>query len=83
MNKQQYIQYRKQNQVPMELVWDYYHKNTDPNKRLVHSPDQFVQFLSIYNMHFGSNYEKVISHYDKEYNINILKDKDGDVIKVF
>jgi hypothetical protein len=85
MNKETYIHMRQQNQLTHELLFDYYleqckEMNITP---LVKDLNMFIQTFQYYFMMFSPNVDPILKEYDSKFGINLLKDKEGNIIKIY
>jgi hypothetical protein len=82
MNKEQYIQIRQNNQIPLELLYEYYVDNCKgyPTCRDI---SVFVQSFQMYSSMQSPDLSFILRHYDIKFGVNILQDKDGKIVKVF
>lgn len=76
MNREQYLEMRINNQFSMELFYKYYLNINSELKKF-----GFNQFAEIFNMSFTFNPQAILSKLDKEFNIVILENKDGQALK--
>lgn len=83
MNRENYINYRKNNNLPIDLLWEYYNNETTPENRLIHNIHSFNQAFQMYQHMFGLDLSKMFSYYDKKFNVNILNNKKGEIIKIY
>lgn len=82
MTREEYMVHARKNELPYELLIDYYNKhNTKPNLNfsLESFTDIFRQFLST----FAVNLDHIRSYYDREYNIVTVYDKNNNFVTIF
>jgi len=82
MTKEQYIQIRQNNQIPLELLYEYYIDNCEgyPACRDIST---FAQSFQMYSSMQAPDLSFILRHYDIKFGVNILQDKDGKIVKVF
>lgn len=81
MNREQYIEMRTSNQLDMILCYEYYMEHVkDP---LIRDLTTFIQHFPPFIQMFGPNFDNMIKHYDVKFNVTVLKDSNGKVIKVY
>jgi hypothetical protein len=82
MTREQYLEYAKRNEIPMELLYEYYNKfNTKPdiNFSLETFAQAFTQFLAT----FAPTFETCRTYFDNLYGINKAYSKDNKLITIF
>jgi hypothetical protein len=79
MTKEQYITLRQNN--VMDVIYNYYREHHNKDKHL--GPFGVQEFFIYLNMwgNIQQIAERVISHYDQKFNIVILSDAKGNIIK--
>lgn len=82
MTKEQYIYIRQNNQIPLELLYEYYMNNCK-DYPACKDISTFIQSFQIYSSMQSPDLSFILKQYDIKFGVNILQDKDGKVIKVF
>lgn len=77
MNKDDYIEVRNTNHIDINLFYKYYCNNTQ-NKQ----PIPFELFSQTFTMFIRMNSEQVFKYLDSVFDINMLYDKTGNLIRV-
>jgi hypothetical protein len=82
MTKEQYIQIRQNNQIPLELLYEYYIDNCEiyPACRDIST---FAQYFQMYSSMQSPDLSFILKQYDIKFGVNILQDKNGNIVKVF
>jgi hypothetical protein len=79
MTKEQYITLRGNN--ALDVIYQYYREHHDVNKHI--GPLNVQEFFIYLNMwgNIQQIAERVISHYDQKFNVVVLSDANGKIIK--
>ncbi len=79
MTKEQYITLRGNN--ALDVIYQYYREHHDVNKHI--GPLNVQEFFIYLNMwgNIQQIAEKVIAHYDQKFNVVVLSDANGKIIK--
>jgi hypothetical protein len=83
MNKEQYIQCRKTNNIPIELFWEFYLYKTTPENRLVKDIRLFNQAFQMFHRMVQLNLDEMFQYFDNKFEINILQNKHNQTIKIY
>jgi hypothetical protein len=82
MTKQQYLQYKKTDQ--MKVIYEYYKEKFDPKK---HNPfmteQEFFPYIQISRLNLNETFIKVANYYDSYYNVVTILDEQGNIITSF
>jgi hypothetical protein len=82
MTKQQYIQYKKTNQI--KIMYEYYKEKFDPKK---HNPflteNEFYTYIQISRLNLHETIIQVANYYDSYYNVVTILDEQGNIITSF
>lgn len=81
MTREQYIQSRLTGNLPVELLYEYYLENCE--QPIVTDLNLFIQSINIFVKMFSPDFNQFFKYYDVKYNINILRDKENNIIKVY
>lgn len=77
MTRETYINKRTNNSFSINDFYDYYCKKAEGK---VYS---FIEFNMPFQLYFGNNSQAVLETLDREYDVFILKDKQGKIIKIY
>jgi hypothetical protein len=85
MNKEAYTHMRQHGQISQELLFEYYlqqckEMNVIP---LVKDINIFASLFQQFFMMFSPDLEPILKDYDSKFELNILKDKEGNTIKIY
>ena len=82
MTKEQYVNLRQNNHIPLELLYEYYVDNCEgpPACRDIST---FAQSFQIYSSIQPPDLSSILKQYDIKFGVNILKNKNGDIVKIF
>ena len=81
MKREDYIKIRLSGQVPLELLFEYYLNNVET--KLITDFGMFAQAMNMFVNMFSPDFKQFWLYYDNLYNINILRDKNNSIIKVY
>lgn len=81
MTKENYITMRESGQINIDLLFEYYLENC--NNPLVNNINGFNELFQQFFMMFRPDLEFIYKIYDVKFNLNILKDKEGKIIKIY
>jgi hypothetical protein len=74
MTREEYLKLRNDNQISLELAWEYYQETPHPTSKV--PPQMFAQLFTIYCnqiMMMGKSLDKMFLHYDMKFNIHLLE----------
>jgi len=77
MNREQYLDMRKNNSINIGLMYNYYVSKCQKNP--IHSSI----FRQVFPMYFNSNSDAIMQKLDTEFNITLLMNKQGETIDVW
>lgn len=80
MTREQYLMMRENQNF--NIVYEYYRERFDQSKHYpLLSINELVQILTTFS-NINQIFDTCCRHYDEKFAINILRDKDGNIIKV-
>ena len=79
MNREQYLQMRKTNQIDIGLFYLYYIKECE-KRDLKPVPRQV--FMQTFRIYFQQNSDQILEHFDNEFELTFVIDEDGDMRQV-
>jgi hypothetical protein len=82
MTREQYIHIRQNNQVPLELLYEYYIDNCTGTPAC-RDMSTFAQSFQMYAAMQSPDLSHIIKQYDIKFKVNILNDKNGNIVKVY
>jgi len=77
MNREQYLDMRKNNSINIGLMYNYYFSKCQKN------PIHNSIFRQVFPMYFNSNSDAIMQKLDTEFNITLLMNKQGETIDVW
>lgn len=78
VNKQEYIQLRKQNRIHFGLALELYINTEHPTPKL--HQQQFLNIFPVWLQHFGSNMELYFNYYDSKFEVIKVIGVDGNIL---
>lgn len=81
MTREQYIDLRLSNRIDITLVFEYYLNNCE--NPIVKDIQTFADLFQQFMMMFQPNLEIMFTVYDVKFNLNILRDENNQIIKVY
>jgi uncharacterized protein YueI len=81
MTKQEYINYKKTNQ--MKVIYEYYKDKFDHKKHKPFLPEQEFYVYIQMNRDLNETYIKVANYYDSYFNVVTILDEKGNIITAF
>jgi hypothetical protein len=86
MNREQYIEMLKNNQfnVDINLLYEIYKQKAEGKYEIVFDLDNFNQFIKEYAQIVGTSgiIQTLKEHYDRQFEIIYLKDKQNNIVKI-
>jgi hypothetical protein len=89
MNREEYLNCRTTNNIPLSLLYEYYNEKANEKKyKIFNSIEEFIQLFQLYQsqpqFHMnGFDMEKILNHFDLKFEINKMMDKDKKIIRFF
>jgi hypothetical protein len=82
MTRDQYVNIRKNGNIDITMLYEYYIINTHESERLVNNIYDFIKVFKIFSNISPLDLTKVFKYFDAKYEINILSDKNGNIVKI-
>lgn len=76
MDREQYLEMRKNNNISLDIFYKYYIENTS---RIM----DYITFQQLFPLFFNQNSNMILEYLDKKFNITTLLNKQGNGIAVF
>jgi hypothetical protein len=80
MDREKYLKMRMDNQLGMDICYEYYLEQ-HPNPT-IKDMQSFIQHFQPFIQMFGPDFNELIRFYDSKFNVNILRDKNNQIIKI-
>lgn len=82
MNREEYLQAARKNEIPMTLLLDYYNI-FNRNSKLTFSLETFTDIFAQFLTKFAITLEGVRAYYDRLYGITTIYDKSGNFLGIY
>ena len=81
MTREQYIEMRTHNQLDMGLCYEYYQEQSVGHQ--IKDMKTFLHYFQPFIQMYGPDFAELIKYYDSKFNLNIMRDKDNQIIKIY